>query len=744
MNYSPVHNDLFTSFNKIGSEIDDIFNNLDIFNQSSERYLKGGSSVDFLGSKDCEPQDKPKQKLNFSETVENELSSQPHSSVVYPDFLAKNESSAFNLARCGSSTPVPAPSLPYTTHPAPSLPYVPHHPLPSQNGHNSSRSSSQTNLAAARSWEGVSREKELCGKHQEQIKELRSRILNLTDRIQITAEERNKVFYKLEAAVREVNTQEVKKEALSQKVQDLNQKMLENDYEINQLKSQISLLDGQIDATQISQVKLLEKLEETRCQLGQCQEEKEQEGRAAKRSEDECRNLVQKYQLLEKIHEHCSSVQNQESAERGSLAGKVGELNKVISAMQGERAALIHNLEKVHKLVDKLERKATDKIQVLCRELQDLQSTNVSLKSSLQEKDALLSVNRATIRDLESKLIECERETADVKRFVQDHQRNQQESILTKNKKIKILSLKVKQLQTRMQTQISQISILTETNEKLEEKMKEEKIKTKDLELAIAEKDKQIADLGSSLEDKLAQLKEGGERVRVQGELEASIVELVQQREAIQSSLALLEETNSSRLKEVETLQHSLASVELEKEASLHEMHCLLNSKERKICKLKEGVNQLVSSRQETLAELQELRMVVAGLQGEVERVRMEGDERERHLTADLKEKCVQIEQYKELLGEERARVPDLETEYELVSAAVRVTELEAENKHLQAALDRAREKHSRLKLEFGRKVREQNEVIDNCVERAAVEKQIAELRAHYESRISQLESSLG
>ena len=53
----------------------------------------------------------------------------------------------------------------------------------------------------------MSREKELCGKHQEQIKELRSRILNLTDRIQITAEERNKVFYKLEAAVREVNTQ---------------------------------------------------------------------------------------------------------------------------------------------------------------------------------------------------------------------------------------------------------------------------------------------------------------------------------------------------------------------------------------------------------------------------------------------------------------------------------------------------------------------------------------------------------
>ena len=484
-------------------------------------------------------------------------------------------------------------------------------------------------------------------------------------------------------------------------------------------------------------------MEKTRLQLGQCQEEKEKEGRAARRSEDECRSLVQKYQILEKIHEHCSSVQNQECAERGSLARKVGELNKVISNMQGERAALIQNLEKVHRLVDKLERKATDKIQVLCRELQDLQATNVSLKNSLQEKDAVLSVNRATIRDLESKLLECERETADVKKFVQDHQRNQQEAIVTKNKKIKILSLKVKQLQTRMQTQISQISILTETNEKLEEKMKEEKIKSRDVEIEMKDKDKQIAELESTLQDKVMKLKEGGENERVQGELEASIAELVQQRETIQNTLAALEETNSVREKEVETLQHSLASVELEKEATLHEMHCLLSSKERKISKLKEGVNQLVSSRQETLGELQELRVVVAGLQGEVESARREGEERERYLTADLKEKCLQIEQYKELLGEERAKVPDMETEYELVSAAVRVRELEAENNHLQAALDRAREKHSRLKLEFGRKVREQNEVIDSCVERAAVEKQIAELRDHYESRISQLESSL-
>lgn len=224
MNYSPVHNDLFTSFNKIGSEIDDIFNNLDIFNQSSERYLKGGSSVDFLGAKDSEPQVIPKQKLNFSEGVESELSSQLRSSVIYPDFLVKTESSAVELARCGSSTPLPPSSVPYTPLPLPpsSLSYTPLPLLPPpHNGHDSPRSSSQTNLAtarsprsssqtnlaAARNWEGVRREKELCSKHQNQIKELRSRILTLTDRIQITAEERNKVFFKLEAAVREVNTQ---------------------------------------------------------------------------------------------------------------------------------------------------------------------------------------------------------------------------------------------------------------------------------------------------------------------------------------------------------------------------------------------------------------------------------------------------------------------------------------------------------------------------------------------------------
>jgi len=38
--------------------------------------------------------------------------------------------------------------------------------------------------------------------------------------------------------------QGTKKEALSQKVEDLNQKMLENDYEINQLRTQVAISSG--------------------------------------------------------------------------------------------------------------------------------------------------------------------------------------------------------------------------------------------------------------------------------------------------------------------------------------------------------------------------------------------------------------------------------------------------------------------------------------------------------------------
>ena len=517
---------------------------------------------------------------------------------------------------------------------------------------------------------------------------------------------------------------------------------------INKINSfQISLLDGQIDATHTSELKLLDKLDLTYSQLGHFKEERDKVLKVAQRSNDECQNVVQKYKLLQKIHDHCSTVKDNDQAERQTLFGKVEELTRVISNMQRERNDLIQNLEKVHKLVDKLERKATDKIQVLCRELKDLQASNSSLRSSAQEKDAVLSMDRATIRDLESKLIECERETADVKRFVQNHQQNQQGAISAKNKKIKILSLKVKQLQTRMQTQISQISILTETNEKLEDNFKDEKLRCKSVVDETSSKDKRIEELEVALKEQSVELKEGAENQKLQSELEASITELVQQRESIQTALSVLEQSNSARLQEIDELKHSLASTELEKEAVLHELYSKLTTKDRKIGKLKEGINQLVSSRQETVAELQELRFAVSVLQGEVHSVKEESEDKQRDLTADLKEKSVQLEQYKDLLDrmevDQRSRVMEMESEYDFVSAAVRVRELEAENNHLKAALQKSREKHSRLKQDFGRKVREQNEIIDSCVEKEAAEKQLTEMQAYYQARVKELETSL-
>ena len=517
---------------------------------------------------------------------------------------------------------------------------------------------------------------------------------------------------------------------------------------INKINSfQISLLDGQIDTTHTSELKLLDKLDLTYSQLGHFKEERDKVLKVAQRSNDECQNVVQKYKLLQKIHDHCSTVKDNDQAERQTLFGKVDELTRVISNMQRERNDLIQNLEKVHKLVDKLERKATDKIQVLCRELKDLQASNSSLRSSAQEKDAVLSMDRATIRDLESKLIECERETADVKRFVQNHQQNQQGAISAKNKKIKILSLKVKQLQTRMQTQISQISILTETNEKLEDNFKDEKLRCKSVVDETSSKDKRIEELEVALKEQSVELKEGAENQKLQSELEASITELVQQRESIQTALSVLEQSNSARLQEIDELKHSLASTELEKEAVLHELYSKLTSKDRKIGKLKEGINQLVSSRQETVAELQELRFAVSVLQGEVHSVKEESEDKQRDLTADLKEKSVQLEQYKDLLDrmevDQRSRVMEMESEYDFVSAAVRVRELEAENNHLKAALQKSREKHSRLKQDFGRKVREQNEIIDSCVEKEAAEKQLTEMQAYYQARVKELETSL-
>ena len=200
--------------------------------------------------------------------------------------------------------------------------------------------------------------------------------------------------------------------------------------------------------------------------------------------------------------------------------------------------------------------------------------------------------------------------------------------------------------------------------------------------------------------------------------------------------------------RDCEELKHALASNELYTMKLLYTNFTVnSSSKDKKIVKLKEGINQLVSARQETLTELQELRFAVSVLQTEVQSVRQDSEDKERDLAGDLKEKSLQLEQYKELLDkieeEQRSRVLDMESGYDFVSATVRVRELEAENNHLKAALNKSREKHSRLKQEFGKRVREQNEIIDNCLDKAATEKQIAELTAYYESRVSELESSL-
>lgn len=501
-------------------------------------------------------------------------------------------------------------------------------------------------------------------------------------------------------------------------------------------------MDGQIDATQSAHLTLLDKLEHTYVQLDQLKEERENVLRVAQRSDDTCTNLLQKYQLLQRIHEHCGTVKDNDQAERQTLFNRVDELNRVISAMQKERTALIENLGKVHKLVDKLERKATDKIQVLSRELKDLQNSNSSLRESTQEKDATLAMNRATIRDLESKLIECERETADVKQYVQTHQRNQQDAIATKNKKIKILSLKVKQLQTRMQTQISQISILTETNERLEENLREEKLKNKTTAEDALIKDAAIDKLKTALDEQAAKLQCENTNRKLQAELESSVAELVQQKEAIQNAMVQLEDTNKSRLAEIDDLRHTLASTELEHDANLHELNSKLVAKTRRISKLKEGINELVSGRQDTMAELQEVRFAVRVLQEEARSTQQDREERERDLAADLKEKSIQLEQYKEMFEklelEQRSRAMDMESEYDLVSAAVKVSQLEAENNHLKAALQKSKDKHSRLRQSFSDKIREQNEIIDNCVDKEAAEKQIADLHAHYSTLFSQ------
>lgn len=229
MNYSPVNGDLFSSFNKIGNEIDDIFSNLDIFhasseqfNNSSEKFLKGGSSVDFLGHKESD--ELPVQKLSFASEV-NEIA--PVQKSIFPDVTKelRTRNQAVDLARL-TSTPSKQPlNSNITDSSTASLHSVAFtnlaSALVSRPSDNVFKSSSITSVLKqneslaqrtkspenARVPDTVSKEKELCRKHQHEIKGLRDRILGLTDRIQVTVDERNKVFFKLEAAVREIANQ---------------------------------------------------------------------------------------------------------------------------------------------------------------------------------------------------------------------------------------------------------------------------------------------------------------------------------------------------------------------------------------------------------------------------------------------------------------------------------------------------------------------------------------------------------
>ena len=86
MNYSPVNNELCSSFHKIGSEIDEIFSSLDIFSQSSESCLKGGSSVDFLGSKESDP------KESYPNSVIKELEPE----LKMPEYCAFSNPSVYH------------------------------------------------------------------------------------------------------------------------------------------------------------------------------------------------------------------------------------------------------------------------------------------------------------------------------------------------------------------------------------------------------------------------------------------------------------------------------------------------------------------------------------------------------------------------------------------------------------------------------------------------------------------------
>ena len=506
----------------------------------------------------------------------------------------------------------------------------------------------------------------------------------------------------------------------------------------------MSLLNGQIEAAQQTQTRLFDRLEITYDQIEAFKVEKGTILKEVKQSNEEVNNVVHKYELLQRIHNHCDSIKESDRSEREILLNKLDGLNRAVSSVNQEKKILVENLSKVYKLVEKLERKATDKIEMLSREMKDLHDRNKSLSGSVQEKDAMLSMNKTTIHDLESKLSECEHEISEVKRIVEEHENANKEVICSKNKKIKMLSLKVKQFQTRFQSLTSQISVLTETNEKLDEECRKGRLNNKILSGESVARDSKIAELQervNELDEALSHESAGKqkENANAQAQLEASISDLVQQKIAIQSALEKLEESNHSRLQEIEELKQKLDSKTQDHERVIEEMQNRFTTKEDKVNRLKEALNQLITSKQECEGQLQENMFTVETLKLQLKGVQEDADNRQRDLLEDFKEVSIQLDQYKALLdsiqyGDPASKLQEGNYSDEEVQL------LQLENKHLTAALQKQKDKLAKLKEDFGNKIREQNGIIDNCVDKIAVESQIAELQSHYESRISELE----
>ena len=491
-------------------------------------------------------------------------------------------------------------------------------------------------------------------------------------------------------------------------------------------------------------MKLLDRLDFTYSQLEEFKVEKDSLMKDVKQSSDEVQSVLHKYELLQRIHDHCNTIKDNDTNERDVLLNKLDALNKAVSNVNREKKFLVENLSKVYKLVEKLEHKATEKIEALSREMKDLNVRNISLSGSVQEKDAMLSMNKTTIRDLEAKLFECEHDVSDVKRIVEDHENANKEIICAKNKKIKMLSLKVKQVQTRLQSLTSQVGILTETKEKLDEDCRKEISKNNILGEVCAGKEAKITELQNKINEleevlSLNSAQKVEESNSCQAQLEASISDLVKQKISIQSALVKLEESNHFRLKEIEELKQTLSSKEQGHDTVLVELQNKLSAKDNKIVRLKEAVGQLISSKEDCETQLLETKFSIETLQLQLAGAQEDADTRQGDLLADLKEVSIQLDQYKELVDSlqysNASKIPGIEG-----SISNEMHTLQLENRSLSTALQKNRDKNAKLKEDFGKKIREQNEIIDNCVDKMAIENQIAELQAYYEARISDLE----